>query len=37
MKYSQQENTHRQKAQEAKTYSMLNLSVERPAEPLKSL
>ena len=34
MKYSQQENVHRQKAQEAKTYSMLKLSVERPPNPL---
>ena len=34
MKYSQQENAHRQKAQEAKTYSMLKLSVERPPNPL---
>lgn len=33
-KYSQQENTHRQKAQEAKTYSTLKLSVERPPNPL---
>ncbi len=34
MKYSQQENAHRQKVQEAKTYSMLKLSVERPPNPL---
>ena len=34
MKYSQQENAHRQKAQEAKTYSTLKLSVERPPNPL---
>lgn len=33
-RYSQQENTHRQKAQEAKTYSTLKLSVERPPNPL---
>ena len=34
VKYSQQENVHREKAQEAKTYSMLKLSVERPPNPL---
>ncbi len=34
MRYSQQENVHRQKVQEAKTYSMLKLSVERPPNPL---
>ena len=34
VRYSQQENVHRQKAQEAKTYSMLKLSVERPPNPL---
>ena len=34
MKYSQQENAHREKAQEAKTYSMLKLFVERPPNPL---
>ena len=34
VRYSQQENTHRQKAQEAKTYSTLKLSVERPPNPL---
>ncbi|MDE0397854.1 MAG: ABC transporter permease subunit [Candidatus Poribacteria bacterium] len=34
VKYSQQENAHREKAQEAKTYSMLKLSVERPPNPL---
>ena len=33
-RYSQQENMHRQKAQEAKTYSTLKLSVERPPNPL---
>ena len=33
-KYNQQENAHREKAQEAKTYSMLKLSVERPPNPL---
>ncbi|MCY3740030.1 MAG: ABC transporter permease subunit [Candidatus Poribacteria bacterium] len=33
-KYSQQENGHREKAQEAKTYSTLKLSVERPPNPL---
>ena len=33
-RYSQQENTHRQKAQEAKTYSTLKLFVERPPNPL---
>ena len=33
-KYNQQENAHRQKVQEAKTYSMLKLSVERPPNPL---
>ncbi len=33
-KYNQQENVHRQKVQEAKTYSMLKLSVERPPNPL---
>lgn len=33
-RYNQQENTHRQKAQEAKTYSTLKLSVERPPNPL---
>ncbi len=33
-RYSQQENTHRQKVQEAKTYSTLKLSVERPPNPL---
>ena len=37
MKYSQQESAHREKAQEAKTYSMLKLSVETPAEPAKPL
>ena len=34
MRYSQQANAHRQKVQEAKTYSMLKLSVERPPNPL---
>ena len=34
MKYSQQETAHREKVQEAKTYSMLKLSVERPPNPL---
>ncbi|RKU12691.1 hypothetical protein C6503_16880 [Candidatus Poribacteria bacterium] len=34
MRYSQQESVHRQKVQEAKTYSMLKLSVERPPNPL---
>ena len=34
VRYSQQENTHRQKAQEAKTYSTLKLFVERPPNPL---
>ena len=33
-RYSQQENMHRQKAEEAKTYSTLKLSVERPPNPL---
>lgn len=33
-RYNQQENTHRQKVQEAKTYSTLKLSVERPPNPL---
>ena len=33
-RYSQQESTHRQKVQEAKTYSTLKLSVERPPNPL---
>ena len=33
-RYSQQENMHRQKVQEAKTYSTLKLSVERPPNPL---
>ena len=33
-KYNQQENAHREKAQEAKTYSTLKLSVERPPNPL---
>ena len=33
-KYNQQENAHRQKVQEANTYSMLKLSVERPPNPL---
>jgi len=33
-KYNQQENAHREKAQEAKTYSMLKLSTERPPNPL---
>ena len=33
-KYSQQENTHHQKVQEAKTYSTLKLSIERPPNPL---
>ena len=34
VRYSQQENTHRQKVEEAKTYSTLKLSVERPPNPL---
>ena len=34
VKYSQQANAHREKAQEAKTYSTLKLSVERPPNPL---
>ena len=34
VRYNQQENTHRQKVQEAKTYSTLKLSVERPPNPL---
>ena len=33
-KYNQQETAHREKVQEAKTYSMLKLSVERPPNPL---
>jgi len=33
-KYNQQETAHREKAQEAKTYSTLKLSVERPPNPL---
>ena len=33
-KYNQQANVYRQKAQEAKTYSMLKLSIERPPNPL---
>ena len=33
-KYNQQENAHREKTQEAKTYSTLKLSVERPPNPL---
>ena len=33
-KYNQQESAHREKAQEAKTYSTLKLSVERPPNPL---
>ncbi len=32
-RYSHQENVHRQKAQEAKTYSFLKLFVERPPNP----
>ena len=34
VKYSQQANAHPEKAQEAKTYSTLKLSVERPPNPL---
>ena len=34
VKYSQQANAHRQKVQEAKTYSTLKLSIERPPNPL---
>ena len=34
MKYSQQANAHRQKVQEAKTYSTLKLSIERPPNSL---
>ena len=34
VKYSQQANAHREKVQEAKTYSTLKLSVERPPNPL---
>ncbi|MDE0481888.1 MAG: ABC transporter permease subunit [Candidatus Poribacteria bacterium] len=33
-RYSHQENVHREKAQEAKTYSFLKLYVERPPNPL---
>ena len=33
-RHSHQENLHRQKAQEAKTYSTLKLSIERPPNPL---
>lgn len=34
MRYNQQETAHREQAQEAKTYSMLKLSIERPPNPL---
>ena len=34
VKYSQQANAHREKVQEAKTYSTLKLSIERPPNPL---
>ena len=37
MRYNQQETVHRQKVQEAKTYSMLKLSLERPPNPLSLL
>lgn len=33
-RYNHQENVHRQKTQEAKTYSRLNLFIERPPNPL---
>ena len=33
-RHNHQENVHRQKAQEAKTYSTLKLSIERPPNPL---
>lgn len=33
-RYNHQENVHRQKIQEAKTYSRLNLFIERPPNPL---